>query len=275
MNLVLNKQLAEAIEQSETEELFSRLSAIQEISRNPMGVEMQKMGNATAFTVKNIPGPSFNTVKGLRDEDAKLIPQIVEFYDSKEIPVKFELAPTHCSPKLLQQLAEAGFYQNDFHTALYTSLPSSLNWSNSPISVRRLEKHEMDIFAEIYITGFGMPEFLKSGIAQNNEVLFESGNWYFYLACLGDVPAGIGVMFIKDGIGTLAAATTIPSFRNRGIQSALIIERLKTARALECKIVTGQSEFGSPSQNNMEKAGLSIAYTKAIWLKRQSRNISR
>src|SRR5690606_471578 len=112
MNLVLNKQLAEAIEQSETEELFSRLSAIQEISRNPMGVEMQKMGNATAFTVKNIPGPSFNTVKGLRDEDAKLIPQIVEFYDSKEIPVKFELAPTHCSTKLLQQLAEAGFYQN-------------------------------------------------------------------------------------------------------------------------------------------------------------------
>lgn len=268
MNSVLNKRLAEAVEQSETDELFSRLSSIKEISGNPMGVEIQKFGNATAFSVKNIPGPSFNTVKGLTDEDKKMIPEIIEFYSNKEIPVKFEVTPSQSSSELLEQLAKAGFYQNDFHTSLYTSLPPSLNWIDSPISVRRLEKHEMDVFAEIYIAGFEMPGFLKSGIAQNNKILFDSENWYFYLASLGDVSAGTGVLFIKDGVGTLAAATTIPSFRNKGIQNALIIERLKTAKLMGCNLVTGQAKFGSTSQNNMEKAGLSIAYTKAIWLKR-------
>ena len=268
MNSVLNKRLAEAIEQLETDELFSRLSAIKEISGNPMGVEIQKVGNATAFSVKNIPGPSFNTVKGLTDEDKKLIPEIIEFYNKKEIPVKFEISPSHISFELLEQLTRAGFYQNDFHTSLYTSLPPSLNLSESPISVRRLEKNEMDTFAEIYIAGFEMPGFLKSGIAQNNAILFDSENWYFYLASLGGVPAGIGVLFIKDGAGTLAAAATIPSFRNKGVQNALIIERLKTAKLMGCKLVTGQAKFGSTSQNNMEKAGLSIAYTKAIWIKR-------
>lgn len=268
MNSVLNKVLAETIEQSETDELFSRLSAIKGISDNPMGVEIQKFGNATAFSVKNIPGPSFNTVKGLKDEDKNFIPEIIEFYNKKEIPVKFELSPSQVSSELLKQLNSEGFYQNDFHSSLYTSLPSGLNLIDSTVSVRRLEKNEIDIFAEIYIAGFQLPNFLKNGIAQNNEILFDSENWQFYLASLGNEPAGIGVLFIKDGIGTLAAATTIPNLRNKGVQNALIMERLKDAKLMGSKLVTGQAKFGSTSQNNMEKVGLSIAYTKAIWIKK-------
>ena len=56
LSLVLNKNLVASIEQSEIDVLHSRLTAIKGISGDPMGVNIQKFGNATAFSVENIPG---------------------------------------------------------------------------------------------------------------------------------------------------------------------------------------------------------------------------
>ncbi len=257
------------LEQSEIDMLCSRLTAIQQIDGNPMGVEIQKFGQAIAFSVKNIPGPAFNTVKGLQAGDEPCIEQILDFYQHKEIPVRFEITPAAGSTELLTCLHIAGFYQHDFHTTLYAQL-SKTNKTvvvNQPdISIRKLERDEFETFADIYVKGFQMPEFLKNGVAQNNEVLSDDEHWTFYLASLDNKPAGIAVLFIKDSIASLAAAATIPSFRNKGIQSALIQQRIQDAVLNECELIVGQAKYGSVSQNNMERAGLQVAYTKAIWV---------
>lgn len=272
MSLVVNKGLAESLEISEIDTLSSRLTEMHRIDGNPMKVEIQKFGNATAFSVKNIPGPSFNTVKGLKEGDEKQIDKIIDFYKEKEIPVRFELTPAHTSPELLTHLSETGFYQNDFHSTLYAPLfneaETSYEVNEQKILIRKLKRNEFDTFAEIYTKGFEMPPFLKSGIAQNNEILYNIKNWTFYLASYENVPAGIGVLFIKDRIATLAAAATLPTFRNKGIQSALIKHRIYQAILQNCDLIVGQAKFGSISQNNMERAGMSIAYTKAIWVEK-------
>lgn len=266
MNLVLNKALAETIERAEVDVLHSRLTAIKGISGNPMGVDIQKFGNATAFSVENIPGPSFNTVKGLKDGDENIVNQIIEYYKGRGIPVRFELTPTQVSSDLLSYLSEAGLYQTDFHTTLYGALSEELGPIDPKITIRKLKDNEFDMFADIYTQGFQMPGFLKSGIAQNNEILYDNDNWSFYLASIGNEPAGIGVLFIKDGIATLAAAATVPHLRNKGIQSALLTERINQAIMADSTLVVGQAKFASVSQNNMERAGMKIAYTKAIWV---------
>ena len=268
MNLVLDEKLAETIEQAEVDVLHSRLTAIKGISGNPMGVDIQKFGNATAFSVKNIPGPSFNTVKGLKDGDENIVNLIIEYYKDREIPVRFELTPAHASSGLLNYLSEAGFYQTDFHTTLYGALSEELVPIDPEITIRKLKKNEFDTYADIYTKGFQMPAFLKSGIAQNNEVLYDNDNWNFYLASVKNEPAGIGALFINDGIGTLAAAATVPHLRNKGIHSALITARINQAKMLGSTLVVGQARFASVSQNNMERTGMKIAYTKAIWVEK-------
>lgn len=265
---VVNKELAFTLEKSETDVLHSRLTAIKEQDGNPMGVEIQTFGNAAAFSVKNIPGPSFNTVKGLEAGDEQFLEEIVDFYRQKEIPVRLELTPAHTSSGLLTYLSQLGFYQYDFHTTLYTPLSNEIWRAYPEIDIRKLKKDEFDLFAEIYTKGFQMPSFLKSGVAQNNKVLYNDPHWTFYLASVENEPAGIGVMFIKDHIATLAAAATVPHLRNKGIQSALIKQRMYEAATKECSLMAGQAKFGSVSQNNMERAGLRIAYTKAIWIKK-------
>ena len=266
MPLVLTRKLVEKIEQSEVDILYSRLTAIKGIKGNPMDVDIQKFGNATAFSVKNIPGPSFNIVKGLKDGDENIVNHIIDYYKDREIPVQFELTPVNVSPELLTYLSEAGFYQADFHTTLYGPLSDELEPIDSKITIRRLKKNEFDIFADIYAAGFQMPTFLKSGIAQNNEVLYSNENWHFYLASFENEQAGIGVSFIKDGIVTLAAAATVPHLRNKGIQTALLKERLNEAKILNSKLAVGQAKYASVSQNNMERAGMKVAYTKVSWV---------
>ena len=255
------------LEQSEIDALRSRLIAIQQIEGNPMGVEIQEFGHATAFSVQNIPGPAFNIVKGLKAGDEPCVEQIVSFYKQKEIPARFELTPAAASSELLACLSKAGFYHHDFHTTLYTHVlkVNEIETSHS-ITIRKLERNEFDIFADIYVKGFGMPDFLKSGVAQNNEVLYEDEHWAFYLATYNNEPAGIGVLFTKDSIAILAAAATLPNLRNEGIQSALIKHRIREAIEKDCNLIVGQAKFGSVSQNNMERAGLQVAYTKVIWI---------
>ncbi|MFE7060886.1 GNAT family N-acetyltransferase [Sutcliffiella sp. NPDC057660] len=269
---MVNKKLAVELENSEIDALHSRLNAIQEIKGNPMGVEMKRFGNATAFSCKNIPGPAFNTVKGLSSEDERYLEEILDFYRQKEIPVRFEVTPAHASTELFHQLHRLGFYQSDFHTTLYMPISEVSASADDSLSIRKMEKHEASTYADIYVQGFQMPAFLKDGVAQNNAVLFDDNRWTFYLASVDGEPAGIGVIFIKDRIATLAAAATLPSFRNRGIQRALIQERIHQAYREECSLVVGQATFGSVSQNNMERAGMRIGYSKAIWAKGLGQN---
>lgn len=264
--MVVNKELAHVLEMSEVDCLYSRLTAIKEIEGNPMGVEIQNFGKATAFSVKNIPVPTFNTVKGLQDSDEKYIDKIIDFYNENDIPVRFEIAPANVSSRFLTYLSEKGFYQNDFHTTLYATNQQDI--SEPQISVRELKKEEFGTFAEIYTKGFQMPPFLKSGVARNNEVLHDKNDWTFYLACINDEPAGIGVLFIKEEIATLAAAATIPKFKNKGVHTALIKHRINQASRKGCNLLVSQARFGSISQNNMERAGFKIGYTKSIWVKK-------
>ncbi|GEL76067.1 GNAT family N-acetyltransferase [Tenuibacillus multivorans] len=263
---VVNKEFAEKLERIVIEALYSRLSAIKSLDGNPMGVEIEQFGSATAFSVKNIPGPAFNTVKGLKSGDEHYVEKIIDYYNQKDIPVRFDITPAHSSPELLTYLNELGFYQLDFHTTLYKPLNIREN-NDTNVSIRNLKENEFGIFADIYTKGFQMPDFLKSAIAQNNAVLYHNDHWNFYLACINDAPAGIGVLFKKDGVANLAASATTPSLRNKGVHRALIRERIYQAYLQECEFIVGQAKFASVSQNNMERSGMRIAYTQAVWVK--------
>lgn len=58
MVYVLTKELARRMEVSEIEGLKSRLSAIQSLPGNPMGIHIRQFGHATAFIKKRDSGTS-------------------------------------------------------------------------------------------------------------------------------------------------------------------------------------------------------------------------
>ena len=263
---VLTGELAQKIEVSEIDMLHSRLTAIQDIPGNPMGVEIMQFGRATAFSVKGIPGPTFNTVRGISYRDIDEVDRIIDYYKEKNSSVQIEITPISAHTELLKLLASKGFYQSNFHSVLCGSEISIHETIKRPISIRKLNEDEFDLFADIYVKGFDLPDFIKQGIAQNNRILHPLHDWGFYIATVDDKPAGVAVLFCKNGIATLAASATVPEHRKLGVHRALLLERIKDAQNKGAKLVVGQAQYASVSSNNMEKLGLGIAYTKSIWV---------
>jgi hypothetical protein len=80
-------------------------------------------------------------------------------------------------------------------------------------------------------------------------------------------PAGVAILYLKDGFGLLADAATLPAFRGQGCQTILLHHRVVEAARQGCELLTSFVEFGSASHRNVERAGLRVAYTKALWWK--------
>ncbi|MFJ7972067.1 GNAT family N-acetyltransferase [Psychrobacillus sp. NPDC096389] len=254
------------IDQTEIQTLHSRLSAIQAIEGNPMGVHQLVKGRTNAFAVENIPGPAFNTVRGLNESDIPHLEEIVGFYKKLSINFRIEIIPTNSSKSLFRALTERGFYQSGFH-ASFIGEAMKINEQSPPpeIEIVPLKKDEFDLFASIYVQGFGLPSFIQNGIKQNNEVLFDVPGWEFYVAYVKNIPVGVAVLYIQNEIATLAAATTLPEYRGKGVQTTLIQKRIQVAIEKGAKHIMSEAAFGSASHRNMERAGLKLAYTKALW----------
>ena len=263
MSTIMTLNAAQEIENTEIHMLSSKLKALQALAENPMQVQMKKFGSATAFSSKIIAGPAFNTVKGITNTDE--LDEIISYYQSLQIPCRFEITPAQGTAELFQYLSQKGFYQSSFHTALYSIPREDPSLLPANISVRQLKENEFHIFADIYVRGFNMPSFTKDGVRQNNEILYNKPGWHFFIAEFQNTPASIGVLYINNGVASLAASATLPEFQRKGCHTALIQKRIETAIEFNCKLIVGQARFGSSSQNNMERAHMKIAYTKSIW----------
>ncbi|MDF2571676.1 MAG: acetyltransferase [Sporomusa sp.] len=258
---------ARRVETAETNTLQSRLFAISNLEGNPQEVHIENFGNATAFIVKGIPDPYFNSVRGVDSTTIDVLDDILKFYRNYNATCRFDFTPFDANPELLIKLAERGFYQYGFHSSLYGIAEAREHtWDlNDTLTVRKLNENEFNIFGEIYTKAFKMPELLAPAVAKNNHILYNKTGWHFYIASYNGIPAAIAVLFVQDSVGSLAAAATLPGFQGRGCQSALLSTRINEAAQLDCDLVVSQASFGSISKANMERIGLRTAYTKSLW----------
>lgn len=65
----------------------------------------------------------------------------------------------------------------------------------------------------------------------------------------------------------MCGAATLPVFRRRGIQTALLERRLVDARAAKCKLTVVTTQPGSKSQANSQRRGFQLLYTRAILIR--------
>nr|WP_275984127.1 GNAT family N-acetyltransferase [Paenibacillus hamazuiensis] len=263
---VIDTDLAKRLERSELEYITSRISSIGERSGNPEGVEIRKFGGATAFYTKTMPWRSFNGVVGLTPDDIDQIGGIAEFYRERQRSFEIAVNPCSASPELLKALAACGLYQKAFHSVLYG--PPSRDMSPLPEHVRIDEvtdEREFGQYAEIHCVGFGMSADHKHHFVNNNIGLLHRPGWKFFLARIQETPAAVGVMLISGGIASFTLAATAPEFRRRGLHTALLHRRMHEAHLAGCELVTAQAGFGSTSQNNMERTGMQMAWTRAVW----------
>lgn len=129
--------------------------------------------------------------------------------------------------------------------------------------VHEVEPGEAELFAATFCDGNGAPPASRPSVAR----WAREPGWRLYLAETDGAPAAAALLVIDDGIGCLAGASTLPAFRGRGCQTALIRTRISDAAAAGCDEVCALTA-NPASLRNLERAGLRLAYTKTAWRKR-------
>jgi ribosomal protein S18 acetylase RimI-like enzyme len=133
------------------------------------------------------------------------------------------------------------------------------------VSKRRTRGDEV-LVAELVATGFEMSADLKPVLGATVNI----PNNHVYLAQDGDTAAGVGMLTIVDDVGHLNTAATLPEYRGRGVQGALMAHRIRDGIALGCKgFVTETWRPGDApnhSYNNMVRQGFDVAYQRPNWV---------
>lgn len=88
-----------------------------------------------------------------------------------------------------------------------------------------------------------------------------------YLARLEGTPVGEAAMRVDGDVAQLSGAGTLPHARGRGVQKALVQQRLSDARRAGCTIAVVTTAPGTRSQANVMRRGFQLLYTRAILIR--------
>lgn len=88
-----------------------------------------------------------------------------------------------------------------------------------------------------------------------------------YVALRDGVFAGGAGLRVSEGVAQFAGAATTPAHRRRGVQSALLSTRLADATTAGCDIAVITTQPGSTSQQNAQRQGFDLLYTRAVLVK--------
>lgn len=185
------------------------------------------------------------------------------FYRERGAAVTIDLCPL-ADASLLELLARRGYRLTEFNTVLVRPLTPGRRFPDDP-KIWKAPPVDADLWARTAASGFFehpelTPEELEVGMA-----LFRSGMATCFLASTpeGETAAAAAIA-IHNGLATFFGDGTIPAFRRRGLQGALIRARLNSAIDHGCDLATASTLPGSTSQRNYERLGFQVVYTKAV-----------
>ncbi|MBK6727764.1 MAG: GNAT family N-acetyltransferase [Xanthomonadales bacterium] len=137
---------------------------------------------------------------------------------------------------------------------------------DAALRVRAIDPSETEVWAEVAAAGWGSEsDEVGRFIRDLSRAIVPAERMVSFLAELDGRPVASASLFLGDGIALLAGASTIPSARNHGAQTALLAARLDYAARHHCPLAMMATEPGSASQRNAERQQFRIAYTRLKW----------
>jgi GNAT superfamily N-acetyltransferase len=267
--------LAERVERVEAQLVAEASGAARRRQGSSDGFVIPIAGGVATFAE---PGSPFNKVAGLGFAgvpSAAELDEIEQAFAARGADVQVELSHLG-DPRVGALLTDRGYRLTSFENVLGLLLGGEVEPVTPPgIEVRRSGEDEFDAWLDVVADGFAHPDtqgvpshedFPRDALARA-ERDFAAAGVVRYLALRDAVPAAGASLRIADGVAQLAGSATAPAHRRRGIQSALLAARLTDAVAAGCDIAVVTTQPGSKSQQNVQRRGFHLLYTRAVLVK--------
>ena len=273
--LFCDTALARRIERAEAA-LIADTSRATQARTGVEGFLIPLAGGLASFAEPESP---FNKVVGLGFDgvpSAGELDVVEKAFADRGAPTQVELA--HLTDSAIGELlSDRGYRLESFENVLGLALDGDDPEPITPpgIEVRRSTADELDAWVAVVADASthpdtqGLPwhdEFPREAV-ENAERDFAAAGGTRYAAFRDGVLAGGADFRITDGIAQLAGAATAPAHRRHGVQSALVAARLADARAAGCDVAVIVTQPGSKSQQNAQRRGFDLLYTRATLVK--------
>ena len=233
-------------------------------------------GGTAAYTEPDAP---FNKVAGLGFEgvpDDSELDAVERAYAERGASVLVELS-SFADPAVGRRLTQRGYeligYENVSGLALD---PRAVSEPPLPagLTIRRVDAADAPAWLDTVITGFLHPD-VYDGLASHEsyardvaersvEDMSAVSGFERYLAWRDGSVAGGASFRSFGGVAQLCGSATLPAHRRRGVQSGLLRCRLAEAARRGCDVAVVTTQPGSKSQENVERAGFSLLYVRAV-----------
>jgi ribosomal protein S18 acetylase RimI-like enzyme len=195
------------------------------------------------------------------------IDRIEALYVPHGLASEIDLCP-HAAPGAVAVLAGRGYRVDGFSNVLGRDLADELPAAPPDIEVLRVDAALAERFIAANVTGFSVQAHTRP--AELLEVLARIAlgrdDSTLYLALIdGEAAGSAGMALIETPLGPVAhfyIASTLPAYRGRGIQAALLRARLIDARQAGLDLASVSVRPANTSGRNAERAGFRLAYTQ-------------
>ena len=273
--LFCDAALAERIERVDAQLVARASEAARRRRDNGAGFLIPVAGGVASFAEEGSP---FNKVAGLGFDgvpDAAALAEIEGAFAARGAPVQVEL-PHLADPAIGALLTERGYRLESFENVLGRALRGEPEHVVPPrVEVRVSGDDEFTAWLDVQADAVAQPD--TQGVPWHEEFPREvyllalrdmaAAGVQRYAALWDGVLAGGAGLRLAEGVAQFAGAGTAPAYRRRGIQAALLAARLADATAAGCDVAVITTQPGSTSQQNAQRRGFDLLYTRAVLVK--------
>ena len=190
---------------------------------------------------------------------------IERFFLDRGAPVLHEVSP-FAGVSALQLLCARNYRPVEISNVLCRSVERPTAEERNGVSVRLIAPEEAQLWSNVSARGWSHehPE-LGDFLLNLGAISAAREDSLSFLAEHDGEPGAAGVLCIHDGVALFGGAATVPELRRRGLQTALLHQRMFYAFDHGCDLAMIVVEPGSDSQRNAERKGFRLAYTRTKW----------
>jgi GNAT superfamily N-acetyltransferase len=224
---------------------------------------MEIAGGLAAFTGADSPlSQVYGIVEPVTAED---VATITAFYETRGAIPRVFVSPL-ADASLASALAAAGYAPCEYENVLASdSFDAAASDERIGIATDR------SAWAVASAKAFtGVDTVGPADLAIAHIIAFSDGVYATEARDDGTIVA-TAAMDVKDGCAGLFAGSTLPAYRGRGWQLAMIRDRVARARDRGARLMRAHARTTSVSERNFIRCGFQALYTRALW-ERQRRD---
>jgi ribosomal protein S18 acetylase RimI-like enzyme len=266
--------LAEVVEGIETE-LIYQLNGFSGPVRGELAISGRRFGRGIALSIANDPSDFWSKAQGFgfdRPVTDELIGEVVDFYRAAGTRV----ANIHLAPEVIPAgwdaiCAKYGIEQHGtlLKAARENSPAEPVETSLRIDAIDAADTDALRAWADVQVEAFQMPD-PDDLLAKMLAAVATGSRFTPYAAWDGDRVVATAALYAEGEAGQLVSAATLPEYRGRGAQSALIARRVEDGLAAGVRwfsVEVSKPAEGeqNPSLDNLERGGFKVLYERPIW----------